>query len=216
MEETQQPHTPAMTSPAPAADPSRRWRSTARVLAWVASVAVGFALGIVVQRDSKPPQAVAGPPWWRTSFPPRFIEARPLAEEPRYDPSLVVSGVACGNLDGVRVEADGGLFIWGWAKDPRRALPARAVLVLAGKEPVSPSVHVDRERPDVAEATHSPALLASGWRLWVPVAKRPGVEQLSAYAVLLDGGLCSLGSMPIPAKVAQSKAAIAPQAATTE
>jgi hypothetical protein len=112
----------------------------------------------------------------------------------------VVPGITCGTLDGMKLTDDGGVFLWGWAYDPRTAAPAQAVIVLDNNQALPP-VPVNLERPDVAAFKGTPLLLKSGWNLRLPESWRHGHEHvLRAYAILGDHKLGPLGgelSVPV-------------------
>ncbi|HTQ79612.1 MAG TPA: hypothetical protein VMM92_06425 [Thermoanaerobaculia bacterium] len=153
----------------------------------------GFAglAGQALPTGSAP--GTAGAPWWQRSFPPATIARAAPLPPVRFDPARVAPELGCGSFDRATLDASG-VFLFGWACDPRGKTPAPAVLVLDNGRPAAPGVHVFRERPDVAEAMKSRRLATSGWILWLPLARvPPGRHTFEAYAVLADG---KLGRLP--------------------
>ncbi|HZF12709.1 MAG TPA: hypothetical protein VFE33_28305 [Thermoanaerobaculia bacterium] len=131
----------------------------------------------------------APPAWWRTRFPPAAIARAAPPALAGFDGTRVARDLICGNLDIVKLD-DSGVYLFGWAYDPRTGAPAEAVIVLDGGRPVSPAAHVFRERPDVAVGTRNPRLATSGWVLWLPLRRvAPGRHLFTAYARLADGKL---------------------------
>jgi 4-amino-4-deoxy-L-arabinose transferase-like glycosyltransferase len=123
----------------------------------------------------------------------------PAATKPAGSPSQleanaadVLPGLICGSLDGATPMDGGGVFVWGWAYDPRTATPASAVILLDNGQRVSPPISVSQERPDVADAKANPRLRASGWNFRSPATVRRD-HLFEAYAVLADGKLGRLG-----------------------
>jgi hypothetical protein len=125
--------------------------------------------------------------WWRTSFPPPAVALFAPLPPLRVEPAKRVPGLSCGSLDSAKL-LDGGVFLTGWAYDPRTGAPARAVILFDNGQQVSPAIHVFQERPDVAEWGKSRRLAATGWSLWLPPNRvNPGKHVFEAYALLADG-----------------------------
>lgn|GEM_PF-5929053 len=158
----------------------------------VAAPVLISALLVLAAPQATAPQTPAF--WWRTRFPPAAVSLPGPPPEVKLDRSRLLADLRCGSLDGARLEADAGIFVWGWAYDPRNGVPAVAVLLLDHGRPVAPAVPVFRERPDVAGALGNRRLIASGWSLWLP-ARGPaaGEHDLQAFAVFADHRLGPLG-----------------------
>src|SRR5262249_17470202 len=124
-------------------------------------------------------------------------------------------GLYCGTLDGAKPTAEGGVFLWGWAYDPRVGTPAPAVLLLDNDQPVLPLIQVHLERPDVAAAKGKQLLLRSGWNLQLPASsRRSRVHVFRAYAVFGDGKLGRLGGK-LTVAAPGDRAALSPSASGT-
>jgi hypothetical protein len=132
-------------------------------------------------------------------FPPGVKARRPgsTGASSGFDEADVLPDLDCGSLDGAKLTADGAIFLWGWAYDPRTGAPARRVLLIDNGQPLPP-VQVFRERPDVAAAKGNPRLLPSGWNLRLPANGREGHKHLfRAFAILADGKLGRLGRLTV-------------------
>ncbi len=100
----------------------------------------------------------------------------------------VVKGLICGTVDGTDVDKVGGVFLWGWAYDPRTKTPARAVVILRNGEELPRQVPIKHDRPDVAEHFGDRALATSGWNAFIPPEDLSGGENLfEVYAQFNDG-----------------------------
>ncbi len=105
----------------------------------------------------------------------------------------LVEGVKCGYVDGVRLDANGGVMIWGWAFDPRFDRPAQAVMVSMNGRPLRELARVDLPRSDIRRLAAKPGLEASGWGLRLPTSVlKPGKHVFVAHARFDDGRLCKL------------------------
>ncbi len=105
----------------------------------------------------------------------------------------LVDGLKCVYLDGVRLDEEGGVMVWGWAFDPRSEELARSVMVSLDGAPLSRFAEINLPRPDVRRFADRPALLASGWGLrFPPSALTPGVHAFEAHAQFGDGTFCKL------------------------
>jgi hypothetical protein len=135
--------------------------------------------------------------WWRTGFPPASVNLAGVPAEAkldRVDPADVLADLHCGSLDGARLEQDAGVFVWGWAYDPRTGDSAVAVLLLDHGRLIAPPIPVFKERPDVAAALSNRRLIASGWSTWLPAGRlAAGEHDLQAFAVFADHKLGPLG-----------------------
>jgi hypothetical protein len=133
-------------------------------------------------------------PWWRTRFPPASVNTRNALPDVKFERAKVLSDLSCGSLDGVKETGDGGVFVWGWAFDPRTLTPARAVLLLDNGRQIAPPIGVFRERPDVAALKGDLRLLPSGWNVSVPESSLTGGPHVfEAFAVFEDHKLGPLG-----------------------
>lgn len=134
-------------------------------------------------------------PWWRTRFPPASVSSRYALPDVKFEREEVLPDLFCGNLDGVKQTGDAGVFVWGWAFDPRNQTPAKAVLLLDNGRQIAPPIGVFRERPDVAALKGDPRLLPSGWNVSVPLSKLTGggPHVFEAFAVFEDHKLGPLG-----------------------
>lgn len=163
-----------------------------RGLALAALLLGVFAVGASL-RDRGERSPVAAAPattterWWRTPFPPAAVAQYnpPVVVAP--DPADILPDLYCGSVDGGSLSPGEGLFLWGWAQDPRTSSPAAAVLLLDNGRPLAPAVHVFRERPDVAAFKKEPGLIASGWNLWIPIDRLAAGEHVFEGFALLDG-----------------------------
>jgi hypothetical protein len=166
---------------------------------------VGVLTGVAV-RDFGEPSAInpsprmakvapAASPWWRTRFPPASVDRPSLIPEVKFDRSQVLPGVSCGSLDGAIPKQGTGVLLWGWAYDPRTKRPAPAVVLFDNGRRLSPPVPVYRERPDVPAALREPALMTSGWNIWLPAASLDVSQEhtFEAFALLEDGKFGQLG-----------------------
>jgi hypothetical protein len=163
--------------------------------ATLAGLLRGIGLALLLLGPLLPAGRAAGAPapWWRRSFPPAAIAIPEPRTPARIDPAQAVPELGCGSLDLATLDGNG-VFLFGWACDFRTGTPAPAVLVLDNGRPVSPPVHVFRERPDVAETMKNRRLSTSGWILWLPLARvSPGPHTFEAFALLSDG---KLGRLP--------------------
>ncbi|HEX3556655.1 MAG TPA: hypothetical protein VIA62_25820 [Thermoanaerobaculia bacterium] len=146
--------------------------------------------GTAAEPGSPPP----GDRWWRTRFPPAAATLPSALLGMKLDPARVLPGLACGSLDGARLLGDAGIFVWGWAYDPRTGAPALGVLLLDHGRQLERPVPVFRERPDVAAVKGDRRLIASGWSLWLPAGRATGGgHEFEAFAVLEDHRLGRLG-----------------------
>jgi hypothetical protein len=134
-------------------------------------------------------------PWWRTRFPPASVDRPIPITDVKFDHANVLPDVACGSLDGAMLKPGAGAFVWGWAYDPRTKSPAVAVILLDNGRQLSPPIPVYRERPDVASTLHEPALMTSGWNVWLPAASLGDSREhvFEAFAVLADRKLGLVG-----------------------
>ncbi|MBW8874370.1 MAG: hypothetical protein JF614_05360 [Acidobacteria bacterium] len=143
---------------------------------------------------AEPGNPSSGTRWWRTRFPPAAATLPNSLLGVKLDPAKVLPGVVCGSLDGARLLGDAGVFVWGWAYDPRTGSPALGVILLDHGRQLSPPVPVFRERPDVAAVKGDRRLVASGWSLWLPAGRATGGEhEFEAFAVFEDHKLGQLG-----------------------
>lgn len=164
-----------------------------------------LAVGGIVRRERAPgpsePLALpgengpttAGSKWWQTRFAPEenyYGGSVPLTE---FGAEKVISGREYGNLDGAKLEEDGGLFLWGWAYDPHAGEVPVGVVVLDRGRQVQAAVRMGRARPDIAEASNNPKLENSGWNARVSSdLVRPGDPLIRVFAILDDGLLGEL------------------------
>lgn len=116
--------------------------------------------------------------------------ARPSSSErarPRVD-------VRCGSLDGMKVDTDGSVFLWGWAFDPRTGQPVEGVRIFDRGRPLPGLAPAEIDRPDVAEFFDDPAMGSSGWNYRVPATEGTAGEgrELTARAWMSDGTECPL------------------------
>jgi hypothetical protein len=158
-------------------------------VALLAGAACLPGLGQGEPRPASPPAAgtTPGGPPAHASFPPAAIARATPLPRIEVDVADVGDSPCCGSLDEAKVD-DSGVFIYGFAYDPAIARPARAVVLVHNGQPVEPPIHVFRERPDVAQAMGSRALLSSGWALWIPRSRlTPGEHTFWACALLADG-----------------------------
>jgi hypothetical protein len=165
-----------------------------RALAAPGLLAAGLLLAGAAALSQAAPQPAGF--WWRTRFPPASVN---LAGGPaeakidRVDPADVLPGLHCGSLDGAKLEQDTGVFVWGWAYDPRTGVPAVAVLLVDHGRPVAPPIPVFKERPDVAAALSNRRLIATGWSTWLPSGRLgAGEHALQAVAIFADHKLGAL------------------------
>lgn len=116
-----------------------------------------------------------------------------LASETGLASENIIPNLNCGALDGAVVDESGGIFLWGWAYDPRTKTPARSVILLHNGKRLSLEPIV-RERPGVATLLGDPSLLATGWNFRVPPQDLVGTEHhFEAFALFDDG---KLGKLP--------------------
>lgn len=147
-------------------------------------------------------RAAAESAWWRKRFPPSAIQTAIALAPVRFDPSRVMPEPACGSVDIAKLDGPG-VFLAGWAYDPLRGTPARAVILLDNGRQIDPVVRVFRDRPDVALAKGNRRLIASGWAVWLPPGRvAPGKHAFEAFAVLADGRFGRLGGRQIEGPVA--------------
>ena len=128
-----------------------------------------------------------------------MLAGRPLPAV-AFERGRVRPDLSCGSLDGAKPSPGAGVFVWGWAFDPRNGNPAAAVLLLANGRQVVPPIRVFLQRPDVAAEKGDRRLLPSGWNVWVPDGRLVGgPHDLEAFAVLGDGRLGPLlGKIRLP------------------
>ena len=141
----------------------------------------------------------AAPPqrWWVKAFPPPSIQ---MAEErlPRFERRNVLPNLSCGSVDTARPAPEGGVLLNGWAIDPRKFVPAKAVVVFDNDRRFPRPVHVYRDRPDIAKLGNNRAMMPTGWLLWIPADEiGPGHHVFTVYAVLEDGKLGLVGTKEV-------------------
>ena len=96
----------------------------------VAAFILGTGVGGFVRSTRSATQAESAKPpdpWWRAQFPPDAVNHPPGGQDLgdlEIDAEKIDAGLACGSLDDVKIQPDGGVFAWGWAYDPRSGAAA--------------------------------------------------------------------------------------------
>jgi hypothetical protein len=133
------------------------------------------------------PQQAAVPPPPKSQPPPATAAKDGSPPDVKVESANVIADLACGVLDGGKLQKNGSVFLWGWAYDPRDYTPAVAVILVDNGRQLTPSVRVLLERPDVAAFKKNPQLLVSGWNVSLPASQLPGGQHVfEAFAILTD------------------------------
>ena len=170
---------------------SFRRRPLVVVMAIVAATATVLVLSC--RKEQHANEGAANPSAAQADLPP-LPESSAAATIPPFDEASVLPSLSCGSLDGAKRDADGSLFLWGWAYDARRGEPAPEVIVVDRGRRVGSPLPVSLERPDVVATKGSSKLLRSGWNLRLPPGSAAAGEPVfEALALLADGKLCRLG-----------------------
>ena len=134
---------------------------------------------------ARPGQAAVPPP--KPQLTPATVAKDGSPPQAKVDSANVLAGLACGVLDGGKLQKNGSVFLWGWAYDPRDYTPAGAVILVDNGRELTPPVRVLLERPDVAAFKKNPQLLVTGWNVLLPASQLPeGRHVFEVFAILAD------------------------------